>query len=421
MRGILAIHTERNNMKILLINHFPLAGSGSGTYTKNLAVSLAGRGHDVTIILPENTEDYEEVPGVNLHPVFFAPEDGFSAPHDALPFNFPCFTTHPRSTMTFGDMSDEEMNLYTSAFLNAIDEEIAKGKPDVIHGQHVWILSSLAAEYDIPLVLTAHGTDLMGFDKWPDLRHFAKKAINASKAVITISKDNGDLVRERFPEASQKIILMRNGYDPGVFFPESLTREEVLGSYGLSPEDYTGKKIVIFAGKLTHAKGVDVLLRAEKKYSSEISDVLTLIVGDGEEMDHLKSLSQKLDNHTVRFLGNVDQNSLRRLYNISDVDIVPSRKEAFGLVALEAMACGIPVIATDQGGLPDFVNDSVGALVRPEDPNDLADAIIRTLSRLSDPTSAKNWRAEIHRYAREDFAQDTIIHELEDVYEKCCN
>ena len=87
-------------MKILLINHFPLAGSGSGTYTKNLAVSLARLGIQVTVILPENTEDFTPVPGIRLVPVYFTPEDGSEAPEGALPFNFPCFTTHPRSTKT---------------------------------------------------------------------------------------------------------------------------------------------------------------------------------------------------------------------------------------------------------------------------------------------------------------------------------
>ena len=112
------------DMKVLLINHFPLAGSGSGTYTKNLAVHLAERGHEVAILLPENTEEFDEVPGVRLRPVYFTPEDGSSAPDGALPFNFPCFTTHPRSTMTFGDLSSAEFSNYMEAFNRVLQEEI---------------------------------------------------------------------------------------------------------------------------------------------------------------------------------------------------------------------------------------------------------------------------------------------------------
>ncbi len=404
-------------MKILLINHFPLAGSGSGTYTKNLSVSLAQRGHEVSIILPENTEEYEDVPGVRLIPVYFTPEDGSPAPKGALPFNFPCFTTHPRSTLTFGEMTDEQLNAYLEAFRAAISDEIHKNRPDIIHGQHVWMLPSLASGHGIPLVLTAHGTDLIGYDRWPKLRHYAKAAMDSSSAVISISKDNFSLLEERFPGSASKTVMMRNGYDPQVFFPADLKIGEVLQKYSLPQEDYINKKIIIYAGKLTYAKGVDVLLRAVKLYEDEAPDTLTLIVGDGEEMQSLQDLAADLELKSVRFLGNVDQASLCSLYNVSHIDMVPSRKEAFGLVALEAMACGIPVIASDQGGLPDFVNDSVGYLVKPEDPEAIKDAVISILKRIKDDDSGI-WRYDISSYAREHYAQDKIIHELEELYDQ---
>ena len=192
-----------------MINHFPLAGSGSGTYTRNLAVHLSHLGHEVCIILPENTDAYEQVEGIRLHPVFFTPGDDVEKEENermgenmdnALPFNFPCFTTHPRSVNNFANLSEKQLKMYTDAFTRAIDEEIGTFKPDIIHGQHVWILPSLAAGKGIPLVLTAHGTDLMGFDKWPQFRHFAQKAMDDCFAVISISKDNCALIEERFPE-----------------------------------------------------------------------------------------------------------------------------------------------------------------------------------------------------------------------------
>ena len=81
------------------------------------------------------------------------------------------------------------------------------------------------------------------------------------------------------------------------------------------------------------------------------------------------------------------------------------------------MACGTPVIATNQGGLPDLVNESVGALVEPENAHDLAQTILRMLERLQhcDVTA---WRKEIASYARTHDAQDMIIKELEDLYRK---
>ena len=418
----------KHNMKILMINHFPLAGSGSGTYTRNLAVHLSELGHEVCIILPENTNDYSEPEGVRLHPVFFSPkgdEARKSIPEEelgrtmdsALPFNFPCFTSHPRSVMTFGDLDEEKLRLYIKAFQNAIDEEIEKDRPDIVHGQHVWILPSLAVRKGIPLVLTAHGTDLMGFDKWPHLREYAQRAMDECFAVISISKDNCELIRERFPEDSDKIVMMRNGYDPKIFYPEDVDKAGLFERHGITKEEYEGRKIISFAGKLAHFKGVDVLLEAAKIYEDKKPQTITLIVGDGDERDVLHKQAKDLNLKTVHFFGNVDQRELRHVYNSADVNLVPSRREPFGLVAIEAMACGTPVIATNQGGLPDFVNDSVGGLVEPEDAKDLADKILEVLKRTDEDDVCK-WRKQIADYARNHYAQDKIIEELDTLYKK---
>ena len=273
----------------------------------------------------------------------------------------------------------------------------------------------MAAGLGVPLVLTAHGTDLIGYERWPELRHFADKAIAACDKVIAISKDNLALVKTTFPSQTEKVSMMRNGYDTGVFHPLDLDRAEVLAPFGIGENDLSGRKLIIFAGKLTHAKGVDVLLKAAKIYEQKRDDVLTIIAGDGEEMADLRNLSEELGLERLRFLGNVDQTTLNMLYNVSDLDLVPSRKEAFGLVAIEAMACGIPVIASDVGGLPDFVNSEVGALVDPEDPEALAEAVLDMLSRLEKPGTAV-WKNSISSYAGDNYAQDTIIRDLEDLY-----
>lgn len=407
-------------MKILMINHFPLEGSGSGTYTKNLAVSLTKKGHEVCIIMPENMTDYPKVEGVILHPVFFT-DDGVAqgkAPvppaENALPFNFPCFTSHPRSVTTFEDLSEEELSQYTKAFKEAIDEEFENNKPDVVHGQHVWILPALAADSPAPLVLTAHGTDLMGYDKWPYLREYADKAMKACSAVISISKDNCELLENIFPDSKDKIVMMRNGFNSSVFYPDSQDPAKVLSEYGV---DYSGEKIVFFAGKLANFKGVDILLEAAARYEKEEPETITVLAGDGDERDKLYALHKELGLKTVHFLGNVNQEALRKLYNIADVSLVPSRREPFGLVAIEAMACGAPVIATNQGGLPDFVNDSVGKLLRPEDAEDLAAGVIEVLTRDVDKAA---WRREIAEYAESNYSQDAIIRELEELYAEVC-
>ena len=416
-------------MKILMINHFPLAGSGSGTYTRNLAVHLSQLGHEVCIILPENTDAYVEVEGIRLHPVFFTPGEDVEkrenetmgdSMDNALPFNFPCFTTHPRSINNFANLSEKQLNMYTGAFSRAIDQEIESFKPDIIHGQHVWILPALAAGKGIPLVLTAHGTDLMGFDKWPQFRDYANKAMDDCFAVISISKDNCALIEERFPKHKDKIVMMRNGYDPSIFYMEDTDVDTLMEAHGLNKEDYEGRKIVTFAGKLTNFKGVDVLLDAIKLYEDKKPEIVTLIVGNGEEWDALHKQAEDLALKSVHFFGNVPQSELRKVYNVSDVNLVPSRREPFVLVAIEAMACGAPVIATDQGGLPDFVNEEVGGLMPVEDAQALADKILDVLTR-KEGEEREKWCKDIALYARNHYAQDTIIKELDDLYKRALN
>ena len=148
-------------MRVLLMNHFPLQGSGSGVYTVNIARALVRKGHEVCIIMPENEVLAElDVDGIRLHPVYF---DSCSA--DALDFDFPCFTTHPRSVMTFDELNNAQVAAYEGAFRAAIEDEIAAFDPDVIHCGHIWLQASYAADYGIPLIITAHGTDLIGFQK----------------------------------------------------------------------------------------------------------------------------------------------------------------------------------------------------------------------------------------------------------------
>ena len=153
-------------MKVLLINHFPLEGSGSGTYTKNIALHLRKRGHEVCVIFPEN-RPVLMLPGIRIFPVMFSTG---KASWSSLPFNFPCFTTHPQSRTTFADLSSGELAQYLTLFSSVLRQAVREFQPDVIHAQHAWCLSWLASLCDIPLVVTIHGTDLMGCRKWPVFR-----------------------------------------------------------------------------------------------------------------------------------------------------------------------------------------------------------------------------------------------------------
>lgn len=389
-------------MRVLLMNHFPLQGSGSGVYTVNIARALVRKGHEVCIIMPENEVLAElDVDGIRLHPVYF---DSCSA--DALDFDFPCFTTHPRSVMTFYELDDAQVAAYEGAFRAAIEDEIAAFDPDVIHCGHIWLQASYAADYGIPLIITAHGTDLIGFQKSERFREQARKAFDTADAIITISKDSTALVNKLFGEP-EKVHLVRNGYDPTVFYPDESSVAEVLTRFDIDG-DYDD--IVSFAGKFAHFKGIDILLNAAALY--ERDRVATIIAGDGELFGEMTALAKELGLRHVHFVHNQPHDVLRHLYSWATVSLLTSRNEPFGLVAIEALACGAPVIASDEGGPLDIITPEVGLLFQSENPEDLAREVQLVLDGDIDFD-----REEVARYALENYSQDVSIDELIALYE----
>jgi len=405
-------------MKVLTINHFPIEGSGSGTYTRNIAVHLQKKGHEVCVIMPENTTSYAEIPNVRMIPVYFKYTEEIDG---MLPFNFPCFTTHPRSTMTFYDLDDTQLEMYLSAFKKVIDQAVEEFKPDIIHGQHIWLLSWLATKTGVPCVVTAHGTDLMGYKQSERFRKYADETVLSVKRIITISNDNTELVKEFFPAAADKAVFMQNGYDTERFYPEPVSKDEILKtlvstlrqSEDVSQIPTIKEKIVLFVGKLANFKGVDIMIEAirlyEDKYPGEIT---TIIAGEGELAESLEKQAKNSNLNNLYFIGYLNSIQLRQLYSTADVSLVPSRREPFGLVAIEALACGCPVIATNQGGLTDIINDDVGALVDVEDAQGLAEAIYNELHHTDRVKRGKN----AAKYALENYAQDSLMDTLVKIY-----
>ena len=343
-----------------------------------------------------------------MYPVLFSYDEMLG---DALPFNFPCFTTHPRSATTFFDLDDAQLEMYITAFKSTLEEAIDEFKPDVIHAQHIWVLSWLAVKTGIPTVITAHGTDLMGYQRGERYRKFADEAAAGAKWIITISNDNDKIVRELFPGCADKVVYMQNGYDPERFYPDPVAKNKIQELFNIRLK----KKLVLFAGKLAHFKGVDVLLESARLYEGEHPDeIVTLIAGDGELAIQLKRQAEKYKLKHTHFLGHLDIPQLRGLYSVADVSVVPSRREPFGLVAVEALACGCPVIATNQGGLPDIINDNIGALVDVDDAFGLSEAILQELYR---PDRAQRGRSAA-KYALDKYAQDALIDSLIEILTK---
>jgi glycosyltransferase involved in cell wall biosynthesis len=394
-------------MRVLIPNHFPLEGSGSGIYTQNVARELVAKGHQALTICP----DHQEEAGYpfETRTILFTPDEGAEADAARLPFNFPCFTTHPRSSTTFADLDAEQRAAYVQAFQSAIDDAVADWKPDVIHAMHLWVTGYAATKTGVPTVATAHGTDLMGFKRYADWRELALEGVRKTPAVIAISRQVAADTSELYDVPREKIRLIMNGFDESIFHTMVLDRTTVLHEFGIGEPP---RALIMFVGKLTKFKGIDVLLDAAAIYEAALPGVMTLIIGEGELHDQLRLRAADLHLKQVHFLGQQPQSEIARLLNVADLSIVPSRVEPFGLVAVEALACGTPVVATNAGGLPDFINQDVGWLVEVDDPDGLAQAVIEAVQ--SDARSKKGLFAA--DYASQHFAWSQQVDKMVDVY-----
>ncbi len=399
-------------MRVLLTNHFPLEGSGSGIYTQNVARELTQKDHDALVITPAHEEQFGfpfEVRSILFTPDGLVEDDKGAG--ERLPFNFPCFTTHPLSTTTYGDLSSDQRAAYIEAFCSATAKAVGEWKPDVIHAQHLWVTGYAAHALGVPYVATAHGTDLMGMRKYGAWRTIALEGTKHAFAIIAISKQVAEDTRCLYEVKQDRIRLIMNGFNEAIFRVLPIDRKETLARFGIRGEfEY----IVCFVGKLTEFKGVDVLLEAAAIYEKDLGNVLTLIVGHGELRSPLEHQAHELGLKGVKFLGHQSQFDVAMIFNLADISVVPSRVEPFGLVAVEALACGTPVVATNEGGLPDFVHDGVGVLVDVADPGGLAEAIMSELR-----SEAKKRKGSIAaKYALKGFSWSGQVDRMLAVYDE---
>lgn len=406
-------------MKVLLINHFPLQGSGSGIYTLNIAQELIREGHKVFVIDIDCEQDNKNY-SFQRRTIMCA-KDNLGLDLDLnlnlnldLNFNFPCFTTHPRSLNTYYIISDKQIEKYVHTFFKVTQEVVAEFKPDIIHAQHLWITPYAALLSGVPYVVTVHGTDLMGFKQDKRYHKYALEGAKSAAKIITISRQVHNDTLELYKLPEEKLKLNPNGFDDDMFRPKSITKKKLFNQFGL---DIVPEKLVSFVGKFTDFKGIDLLIKTARIVTDKIPEVVFALAGDGQLMQEMKQLTTELKLNNVHFLGHQTQEDVASLYSVADVSVVPSRIEPFGLVAIEALGCGTPVVATNAGGLPDFVNNQVGQLVELENVDALAEAIIEELKNKTKLTKGIYAR----EYAVENYSWQKTLQNVIEIYKEAIN
>ena len=258
-----------------------------------------------------------------------------------------------------------------------------KWRPDIIHAHwpfpHAYIALGAAKLFRIPLVLNFHGAELLLIRKKKWVKPLLKFAIGQAQAVFANSSFTAGKIK-----AIRNVDVEWSPY--GTTLDERReTRDEREGS-GLAPHPVNGKFKVLFVGRHIERKGICYLIEAAKYLSADKFEIR--IVGEGDLTEELKAQAAQLEGDknaaSIVFTGKLVAPELAREYREANVFVLPAivdhkgDTEGLGVVLIEAMELGLPIIASNVGGIPDVVvNNESGILVPEKDPVALADAIKR--------------------------------------------
>ena len=379
-------------MKILMLTweYPPRIVGGIARVVHDLSQRLIKDGHDVTVITYKegNVPYFEDDKGVKVYRV-----DNYII----NPNNF----------------IDWIMQLNFNMLAKANELIDKEGKFDVIHA-HDWLVTyaakSLKNSYDIPIVATIHATEA---GRNSGIHDETQRYINDTEWMLTYEANevivNSNYMKcelqRNFGLPFEKINVIPNGVN--------------LTMYSGIEKDYDfrrnfasdNEKIILYAGRLVYEKGVQYLIGAMPKILQNYHDAKLVIAGKGGMYDELKSQVNDLGlGNKVYFTGYMDHKSLCKLYKCADISVFPSTYEPFGIVALEGMLAGNPVVVSDVGGLNEIVEHRVNGMKSyAGNSNSIADSILTLLfdHKLCNEISknAKTKVKELYNWTK--IAQDT--------------
>lgn len=365
------------------ITCYPSVG-GSGIIATELGKLLAEKGHQVHFItssIPFRLNTYH--PNIHFHEVEV---------NQYAVFKYPP---------------------YDLTLASKIAEVAARENLDIIHAHYALphavcaYLAKQMLKRDIGIVTTLHGTDItvLGYD--PSLKDLIRFAIESSDRVTAVSTalagETYDLIKP-----NKKIETIYNFIDERVYLKKNT--ESIKEKHGILPDE----KVVIHVSNFRKVKRVKDVIRVFRNIAAKTKAKL-LLVGDGPEKCVAWQLVEKYGlQDQVLLLGNQDR--VEELYSISDLKLLLSEKESFGLVLLEAMACGVPCIGTNIGGIPEVIKDQVsGFLV---EVGDIQAASEKALAILEDKQLSKRLTDHALKMAETAFSSQRIVSQYERIYDE---
>ena len=326
------------NIVIIIPGFPPIVLGGTEHATYEIAQNLAKRGHKVHVLTQADVEQLNDSKGKKFY------IHSIKVHH--IPF------------------------LGIIIFWIRILFALKKIKPDIVHAQNLEMgVGGILAKFFLkkPYVVYGRGTDV--YSPWLFKNTISKIIIKNAGAVIALTEDMKQKMNKIY---KRDIIVIPNGLDILKF--NNLLKENIRKLMKISNDE----KIIIFVGRLHPVKGIEYLIKALELIRQKNAKTKLIIVGDGEEMERLEKLVKELNlTNNVMFVGRISNEDIPKYMTLSDVLVLPSLKEGFPITLLEAMASGLPIIATNVGGVPEIIkNGENGFLVEPKNPEAIAEKVL---------------------------------------------
>ena len=394
-------------MKIAQVCIRYLAPGGVETHIQKISERLVGRGHEVTVYTTNlKTQipwqcflDYDRESYINGVKVVRLPVRRYVVPYVPYP-------TISGLIKTVFDAEEDIVHAHSHRYYQILACAAAKYKRGRVNG-----------EYQLPFVVTPHfhppanqespaSRFLMGVD---DVL-FSRRIYRMVDRILVVTDGEKKYIRKFAPV--NKCVTVPNGIDIAEWTPVP-DGAPFRRRYRMSDDD----KIILYTGRLADNKGLEHLIDASYEIIRRHRNAKFVIVG--EDWGVLKMLKKKiwaknLDDYFI-FTGHIENYDLfKSAYAAANVFVLPSEWEAFGIVLLEAMACGTPIVASDVGGIPHVI-DSVGRTFKYGDVQGLAKEIITVLDD-EDIERIRSFKGRQRVIAR--FTWDAVVDRLEEIYEE---
>jgi N-acetyl-alpha-D-glucosaminyl L-malate synthase BshA len=374
------MYKAKNSLNIG-ISCYPTYG-GSGVLATELGVELARRGHSVhfiTYAVPIRL--IESLPNVFFHKV--------DVPDYPL-FEYPSYCLSLASKIA-------EVSLCQG--LDLLHAHYA-----IPHAASALLARLILGRAEFKIITTLHGTDITLVGNQPALKMVVNYSMAKSEGLTAVSHFLKQKTLEEFG-IKKEIRVIPNFVDIEKFSPKESS--ELADQLGLGQE-----KILCHISNFRPLKRIDNVIKIFHNVNKEIESRL-LLIGDGPERENAEKLSQQLGIYdNILFLGK--QSSLAKFLSLADILLLPSETESFGLVALEALSCQVPVIATRVGGLPELIRDGEsGYLFSIGDVEGMSRAALRLLQN---DEKRKKMGKKGREIAQNHYAKDKIVSMYEDYY-----